>query len=183
MSVNLSARQLAHAPTSPARSSDALGDTGLPPEPLRLEITESALMDEADASPSRSHGAARASACGSRSTTSAPATRRCATCKRFPLDVLKIDRSFVAGLGAEPRGPAIVAAVIEMGRALGLAVVAEGVETAEQRDRLHELGCDFAQGFLFARPMPAAEVSDLPETLGGRPPQGGGPRPAAGPTP
>ena len=76
--------------------------------------------------------------------------------KRFPVDVLKIDRSFVDGLGEDPDDTAIVTAIISLGRALGLRVVAEGVETRRQLDELRRLGCDRAQGFLFARPRPAA---------------------------
>ena len=81
--------------------------------------------------------------------------------KRFPLDVLKIDRSFIAGLGHDEDDAAIVAAVIEMARQLGLIVVAEGVERPEQLERLRELGCDRVQGRLIAGPMPAAGVERL----------------------
>ena len=78
--------------------------------------------------------------------------------KRFPLDVLKIDRSFVAGLGRDEEDSAIVAAIVQMARTLGLTVVAEGVERPEQLERLRELGCDRVQGRLIAEPMPAADV-------------------------
>jgi diguanylate cyclase len=72
------------------------------------------------------------------------------------------DRAFVSGLGSEETEPAIVAAVIEMGRALGMTVIAEGVETEEQVERLRTLGCAYAQGFYFARPLVASSVSSLP---------------------
>ena len=81
--------------------------------------------------------------------------------KRFPLDVLKIDRSFVAGLGRDEDDAAIVAAIVQMARTLGLTVVAEGVERPEQLERLRELGCDRAQGRLIAEPMPAGEIERL----------------------
>ena len=75
--------------------------------------------------------------------------------KRFPLDVLKIDRSFIAGLGRDEEDSAIVAAIVQMAQTLGLTVIAEGVERPEQLDRLRELDCDRAQGRLIAEPMPA----------------------------
>ena len=85
--------------------------------------------------------------------------------KRFPVDVLKIDRSFVDGLGDDPEDTAIVTAIISLGRALGLRVVAEGVETERQLAELRRLGCDRAQGFMFARPRPAPELWDVRHAL------------------
>src|SRR4029079_7019272 len=79
--------------------------------------------------------------------------------KRFPVDIIKVDRGFVAGLGGDAYDSAIVESVVELGHALGLRAVAEGIETDEQLHRLQGLGCDFAQGFLFARPLPAEEIS------------------------
>jgi EAL domain-containing protein (putative c-di-GMP-specific phosphodiesterase class I) len=79
--------------------------------------------------------------------------------ERFPVDALKIDRSFVSRLGADPADSAIVAAVMALGHALGLAVIAEGVETREQLQILADLGCDSAQGYLFAKPIPPSELS------------------------
>ena len=73
--------------------------------------------------------------------------------KRFPLDVIKIDRSFVAGVGAEDEDTAIVAAIVEIARSLGLQVVAEGVEGEVQLERLRELGCHAVQGYLFSGPL------------------------------
>jgi EAL domain-containing protein (putative c-di-GMP-specific phosphodiesterase class I) len=75
--------------------------------------------------------------------------------RRFPVDSVKIDRSFVDGLGTESEDSAIVAAVVSLGHALGLSVVAEGVETDDQLAELGALGCDRAQGFLFSPPQPA----------------------------
>ena len=78
--------------------------------------------------------------------------------KRFPIDILKIDRSFVDGLGRNAQDEAIVASTLTLARALGLDVVAEGVETQLQQTRLHELGCVRAQGYLFARPQQLATL-------------------------
>jgi EAL domain-containing protein (putative c-di-GMP-specific phosphodiesterase class I) len=77
--------------------------------------------------------------------------------KRLPVDGLKLDRTFAGGVGRDPDA-AIVAAVLGLGRALGLAVTNEGVETSEQMRRLRALGCDLAQGYHFSRPLPPADV-------------------------
>ena len=84
--------------------------------------------------------------------------------------MLKIDRSFVDGLGDDPEDTAIVTAIISLARALGLRVVAEGVETERQLAELRRLGCDRAQGFMFARPRPAGLLWDVgrrPIPMGG----------------
>ena len=78
--------------------------------------------------------------------------------KRFPLDFVKIDRSFVRELGRDSSDTAIVRAVVEMSHSLDLAVVAEGVETDEQRRLLLDLGCEYAQGYLFGRPAPPEDA-------------------------
>jgi EAL domain-containing protein (putative c-di-GMP-specific phosphodiesterase class I) len=80
--------------------------------------------------------------------------------QRFPLDILKVDKSFVDELGDNAEGEAIVLAVINLAHALGLQVVAEGVETERQLEILHALHCDFAQGFLFSKPVSAADLID-----------------------
>ena len=80
---------------------------------------------------------------------------------RFPVDALKIDRSFVDGLGVEQERTAIVEAIIGMARALSLDVIAEGVENEAQLSELRRLGCDYAQGYLFSRPLPPERVTRL----------------------
>ena len=83
--------------------------------------------------------------------------------KQFPIDTIKIDRSFVRDLAESPQDRAIATAIISMGKALGLTVVAEGVETTEQNAFLRGLLCDELQGFLFSKPVPA---DDIPALLG-----------------
>jgi EAL domain-containing protein (putative c-di-GMP-specific phosphodiesterase class I) len=80
--------------------------------------------------------------------------------KRFPIEALKIDQSFVRGLAHDQEDAAIVGAVISLAHALGLSATAEGVETPEQLAALRTLGCDLAQGHLFARPEPAAQAGE-----------------------
>ncbi len=83
--------------------------------------------------------------------------------RRLPLTFVKIDQSFVQGLGVDDEDERIVAAVVDLAANLGLRSIAEGVETADQLDRLRELGCDQAQGYLFARPLPPNEVAQAIE--------------------
>jgi diguanylate cyclase len=89
-----------------------------------------------------------------------------AALKRFPLDILKVHRSFVGGLGEEPEDAAIVTALINMAHALGLVTVADGVELREQLEELRALGCDVGQGFYFARPRPSDAIAELLGTSG-----------------
>jgi hypothetical protein len=80
--------------------------------------------------------------------------------KHFPVDSIKIDRSFVGGLGREADDTAIVAATVSLAHSVDVACVAEGVETVEHLDLLRDMGCDFAQGFLFSHPLPPADLPD-----------------------
>jgi diguanylate cyclase len=81
--------------------------------------------------------------------------------KRFPVDALKVDRSFVDGLGRDPEDSAIVAAVVHLAHARGLSAIAEGVETKKQLKQLRSVGCDLAQGYYFARPQPADDLAEM----------------------
>jgi diguanylate cyclase (GGDEF)-like protein/PAS domain S-box-containing protein len=164
LSVNLSARQF-QMPDLVERVVEVLEQTGLDPAHLLLEITESVLMDDVEESIARLCGL---KALGVEIAIDDFGTgySSLAYLKRFPIDILKIDRSFVAGLGISQEDTAIVAAIVSMAKSLGLRTIAEGVETDAQVTHLTELGCDLAQGFYFARPMPADDATHLLTTRG-----------------
>jgi diguanylate cyclase (GGDEF)-like protein/PAS domain S-box-containing protein len=159
ISVNLAARQLA-APDLARKVGEVLLRTGLRAECLCLEITESVLMRDADATVGVID-ALQALGVGVSIDDFGTGYSSLAYLKRFPVDSVKIDRSFVDGLPDDPGDVAIVTAVVSLAHALGLSVVAEGVETVEQLTRLVELGCDQAQGYYFARPEPVADLGEL----------------------
>ena len=106
-------------------------------------------MQQTDAALERLQRAQGARACGSRSTTSAPATRRSATCSRFPIDILKIAKPFVDDVGQGADRSALARAIVGLGDTLKLRTIAEGIELAEQRAALLELGCELGQGHYF----------------------------------
>jgi diguanylate cyclase (GGDEF)-like protein/excisionase family DNA binding protein len=159
VSVNLSGRQVAE-PDLPEVVADALRRTGAPADRLVLEVTESVLMSEAS---SPAAVLQRLKALGIRLVLDDFGTGYSSLnyVKRFPIDGLKVDRSFVAGIaeGAEDRH--ILAAIVRMAEGLALEVVAEGVETLEQAQWVRSLGCDTAQGYLFAPPAPAGALEPL----------------------
>ena len=165
MSVNLSARQFRH-PELVEEVSAVLSETGLDPPDLALEITESVMMEKEHAA----LGILRALkdlgvtlvmddfGTGYSSITNL---------KNFPVDVLKMDRSMVAGVDGDPENRAVVSATTGMAHALGLGVVAEGVETAEELDEVRSMGCDVGQGYYWQRPCPAEEMEGLLATASG----------------
>ena len=139
---------------------DALAAAGAEPGSLCLEITEHALMTDA----SHCHdNLAALDALGVRLALDDFGTgySSLAYLRRLPIDILKIDRAFMTGVALEPADAAIIEAIIGLARALGLRTVAEGIETDDQWAELKRLGCDGAQGFLFSRPLPAAELDAL----------------------
>jgi len=163
--VNLSARQIDH-PEIITTVERILEETGLAPANLTLEITESALMNDA-ASALRVLRALKDLGVMLAIDDFGTGYSSLSHLQRFPLDILKIDKSFVDELGAGRGGAEIVAAVVKLAHALDLQVIAEGVETERQLDALQHLGCDFAQGYLFSRPVPAHElVEKFPLRLG-----------------
>jgi diguanylate cyclase (GGDEF)-like protein len=159
MAVNFSPRQLSH-PNAVETVVEALETAGLAPELLCVEITESALVDDAAATLgtlNRLKELGVTLALDDFGTGYSSLTY----VRRFPIDTLKIDRTFIDGIVGSSEDEAIVTAVLSMGRALGVHVVAEGVETEEQAARLRVLGCQLAQGYLFSRPVAPEAVRDL----------------------
>jgi diguanylate cyclase (GGDEF)-like protein len=156
--VNLSGRQLAQ-PDIAGVIAGALASTGLRADRLFLEITESVLMRDADYTVTV---LTALKSLGVRIGVDDFGTgySSLSYLKRFPVDILKIDKSFVDGLGVECQDTAIVGATVTLAHALGLLTTAEGVETAIQAKVLLELGCDKAQGHLFCRPQAASTVID-----------------------
>jgi diguanylate cyclase (GGDEF)-like protein len=137
---------------------ELLAETGLPASLLELEITEGVMMENVSANLDLM---ARIQAAGIHLSIDDFGTgySSMAYLKRFPVDQLKIDRSFVSGVPGD--GAAIATAIIAMAHSLNLSVVAEGVETEQQLDFLREAGCDIMQGFYFARPMAATQLEQL----------------------
>ncbi|WP_177523045.1 EAL domain-containing protein [Pseudomonas sp. v388] len=155
VSVNISARQFSDGQLG-NRIARMLGETGLPPACLELELTESILMREV--------GEAMQILDGLKKLGLSIAVDDFGTgysslnyLKQFPIDVLKIDRTFVDGLPSGEQDAQIARAIIAMAHSLNLAVIAEGVETHEQLEFLRQHDCDEVQGYLFGRPMPASQ--------------------------
>jgi EAL domain-containing protein (putative c-di-GMP-specific phosphodiesterase class I) len=138
----------------------ALSESGVPPERLVLEITEGVLIDNPEEMLKR---IADLHALGVRIALDdfGSGYSNLGYLQKFPLDKLKIDKSFVAALGQSANGGVIIQAIVALGRALGLTVLVEGVETEEQRVLLRLAGCDEMQGFLFARPASAKVIDGL----------------------
>jgi len=151
MSVNVSMRQL-EVPTFVEHVEEALALSGLDPDALVIEITESTLMRDADATVTRLrqikglgvHVAIDDFGTGYSSL---------AYLRQFPVDALKIDRSFISAMADSPESSALIHTLVELGRTLGLETLAEGIEDTEQLHKLQEEHCDRGQGFLFSRPI------------------------------
>jgi EAL domain-containing protein (putative c-di-GMP-specific phosphodiesterase class I) len=160
MAVNLSARQL-RDPTLLASVERALHDHDLPAERLCLELTETLLMEDPDAA-AETLGALRALGVTLSIDDFGTGYSSLSYLKRFPVDHVKIDRAFVEGLDTSDGSEVgLVSAIIAMAGALHIGTVAEGVETEAQARRLRRLGCERAQGHLFARPLPLEEVAGV----------------------
>jgi diguanylate cyclase (GGDEF)-like protein len=156
VSVNLSAKQFA-APGLVETVAEALRDSGLVPECLKIEITESAVMDNAHVAVSTLR---RLKNLGVRISIDDFGTgySSLSYLQRFPIDFLKIDRSFVSRMTEDAGSLEIVHTIVTLAHGLRLGVIAEGVETPDQAEMLREMGCEYAQGYFFARPLPEADL-------------------------
>jgi EAL domain-containing protein (putative c-di-GMP-specific phosphodiesterase class I) len=160
ISVNVSAVQLAD-PGFPRQVAEAIQVSGIDPDQLWLEITESALMRDADDAVVVLQ-AFRELGLHVEIDDFGTGYSSLSYLQRFPVETLKIDRSFVEDLDDRSDNAAIVRAIIGLGDSLGLSIIAEGVERQSQVARLQVLGCHLAQGFLFGRPLPARALGAFP---------------------
>ena len=167
ISVNLSARQIA-APGFTAQVTAILDETGLPPEALTVEVNERILIEEDSLVVDR---LAELHRLGVRRAIDDFGTgyASLAHLRQLPADIIKIDPSFVAGLGRDDTLTLLTRTVVQLGRDLGLRVIAEGIEHPRQLMALREMGCGYGQGFLVARPMAAPDVEALIRTAGAGP--------------
>ena len=159
VAVNVSARQLDRdGLVEEVRM--ALQESGLPPEALTLEVTETTVMRDAPTSARRLRALKDL---GVRIAIDDFGTgySSLAYLRQFPVDILKIDRSFVSGMTSSKEAAALVRTLIQLGKTIELITLAEGIEHQAQLDALREEGCDYGQGFLFARPLPVAGIDAL----------------------
>ena len=157
MSVNLSTRQF----FQPSLIAEILRETGVDPRTLQLEITEGAVAYDNAQNANNTLWNLKTLGVQLAIDDFGMGYSSLSYLKRFPVDLLKIDRSFVRELGKDLKDTKIVAAIIHLARALDLKVIAEGVETAEQVEQLRKMECDVAQGYYFSEPLPSEAVSSL----------------------
>jgi len=159
MSVNVSARQL-QSPELLADVAEALSESGLEPSSLVLEITESVIIgrDRSEASTLRK---LKELGVGLAIDDFGSGYSSLSYLKDLPVDILKIDRSLISGMGRDTAKTAIVSAVLAIARALGLQPVAEGLETPGELEELRRLGCKIGQGYYWSKPLPAHEASSF----------------------
>ena len=184
VSVNFSPRQVS-AERFPQSVLAALADAGLPPHALTLEVTERVLV-EASSQVADNFGQLREAGVRLAIDDFGTGYASLANLRRLPVDIIKIDPSFVAGLGQDETLTLLTRTIIQLGRDLGLSVVAEGIESSLQLGLLRDMGCGLGQGYLVAAPMPAAQLESLitPVTAqaeGGSVPADSGPLPPATP--
>jgi len=160
--VNVSAKQLSAGGLA-ALVEEALGEAGLPPDHLGLEVTETAIVEDGAAAEHARRELERVHDLGVRIAIDDFGTgfSSLGQLRHFPIDVLKVDRSFVDGVEHDAKVAAIAANLVALAHSLGLVAIAEGVESTEQLEVFRELGCDQAQGYLFGRPAPPEAINDL----------------------
>jgi diguanylate cyclase (GGDEF)-like protein/PAS domain S-box-containing protein len=161
VSVNLSAKQLMH-PSLTGQVREIIAETGLEPNQLKLEVTESTVMEHSELALKILCDLDRM---GVNLSTDDFGTgySSLSYLQRFPFERLKIDRSFINVMDADEKSGAIVKTILMLGDNLGIEVVAEGIETISQLEKLRALGCTIGQGFLFSRPVDSESVCDLLE--------------------
>ncbi|MEV7624698.1 EAL domain-containing protein [Actinoplanes sp. NPDC089786] len=159
MAVNVSVRQFDHCDLAELVA-EVLAETGMPADQLCLEMTESVLLTETDENLAQLQ---RVKALGVTLAMDDFGTgySSLAYLRRFPMDVLKIDRSFVDRLGGDDEDAALVRTIVRLGQSLGMQTVAEGIENVVQLSALREMECDFAQGYYLSKPLPAPEAGAI----------------------
>jgi diguanylate cyclase (GGDEF)-like protein len=172
VSVNLSLRQL-NTPQFPAQVAAALAESGLPPGALTVEVGERMLVEDAGLITGR---LAELRDLGVKLAIDDFGTgyASLAHLRELPVDIIKIDPSFVSGLGQDPTLTLLTRTIVQVGRDLGMQVVAEGIEHPRQLAELREMGCGYGQGYLVATPMAASGVESLVRGGAGEPPAGAG---------
>ena len=170
VAVNISARQLS-TPRLPAELAGVLAETGLDPSALAIEMSERTLLAQADQVAGR---LAELRGLGVRLAIDDFGTgyASLAHLRELPVDIIKIDPLFVAGLGHDPTLTLLTRTITQVGRDLGMEVIAEGVEQPRQLTELTEMGCRYGQGLLLARPMSASAVETLFRDTTSQPPRG-----------
>jgi EAL domain-containing protein (putative c-di-GMP-specific phosphodiesterase class I) len=160
--VNLSGKQLSAGGVSTVVRR-ALKDSGLAPSMLGLEVTETAIVEGGATSERARHELEELHDLGVRIAVDDFGTgfSSLEQLRRFPIDVIKVDRSFVQGVDHDAKDAAIAANLVSLAHALGLVAIAEGIESEGQLKSLQGLDCDLAQGYLFARPAPADQITQL----------------------
>jgi diguanylate cyclase (GGDEF)-like protein/PAS domain S-box-containing protein len=160
VAVNASAAEFRHDNFA-ERVLDRLRSSGIPPGCFQLEVTETVFLGRGAESVHRALALLNSEGVKIALDDFGTGYASLRHLKQFPVDIIKIDQSFVRDMALDPGDEAIIRAVINLGRSLGIKVVAEGIESEEQARRLLELECDFGQGFLFSRAVPASQVPIL----------------------
>ncbi|MDA8261610.1 MAG: EAL domain-containing protein, partial [Actinomycetota bacterium] len=162
LSVNVSGHQLL-APGFTELVDELLAQSGFEPERLTLEVTETALMADLEVATARMRRL-RDLGVGLAIDDFGTGYSSLTYLRKLPFTEMKLDRSFISGLGSDAGDEAIVSSVVKLGQTFGIRTVAEGVETELQYSRLLAMGCDAAQGYLFGRPMPLQDLLLIPGT-------------------